>query len=89
MFYTSANRDSIMIYVFSAFLFGVSVSCLLILRENANLKFDKEMLLEFNEKQIRLIEELEAYETQLSLRLFYLEHPELKEDQILEAEFVE
>lgn len=70
-----------MIYIIPSFLIGMLVSWLLMRREVSKLKLDKEMLLDFNEKQIRLIEELEAYETQLSLRLFYAEHPELKEEE--------
>lgn len=69
-----------MIYTIPSFLIGMLVCWVLLRKEISNLKFDKEMLLDFNEKQIRLIEELEAHETELSLRLFYAEHPELKEE---------
>lgn len=75
-----------MIYI-PAFLVGM-LACWLMMRwEVKDLEFDKEMLLDFNEKQIRLIEELEAHETALSLRLFYLEHPELKEEWPEEVSF--
>jgi hypothetical protein len=76
-----------MLYV-PAFLIGMLVSWLIWRRERSELLSDKQRLLDFCEHQQRLIEGLEDYETQLSLRLFYAEHPELKEDQILEAEFV-
>jgi hypothetical protein len=69
-----------MIYIFPAFLIGMLVCWLLMRQEIKALKSDKQRLADFAEHQERQIEELEAYETQLSLRLFYLEHPELKEE---------
>jgi hypothetical protein len=55
----------------------------------ADLEFDKEKLLDFTEYQQRQIEELEVHESYLSQRVFWAEHPELKEDQTLEVGFVE
>lgn len=61
-----------MIYIFPAFLLGILVSSLLMRRENADLKLNNEMLLDFNEKLIRDRDELELrYKAAMAI---YLNH---------------
>jgi hypothetical protein len=59
------------------FLFGLLVGYLIAQRQSDQ---DKDRLLDFAEYQQRQIEELERYEAQLSLRLFYSEHPHLRKE---------
>lgn len=70
-----------MIHLFPAFLIGMFVAWFVFRRRLRDLESDKENLLDFNEQQQRVIEALQERETQLSLRLFYAEHPELNEEE--------
>lgn len=63
----------------SAFSAGLLVGYALAIRQADQ---DKDHLLDFAEMQQRQIEELEDYQAQLSLRLFYSEHPNLRERKI-------
>ena len=61
------------------FLYGLLLGLLASQRQISELEVDKETLLDFNEKLRCVIEQLEAHETELSLRLF---HAERKAEQL-------
>ena len=58
---------------------GLLIALILSQQKISELEFDKETLLDFNEKLRCVIEQLEAHETELSLRLF---HAERKAEQL-------